>query len=89
MFPGCPNLKFLVLVDYISFWDCFYSNNLELTFPEVKLLTPTLKTVNFINVLPTVKSDSEFSFLHKVLNFFLIQIKVIYKYKKLRNGSNT
>ncbi|XP_038890214.1 F-box/LRR-repeat protein At3g26922-like [Benincasa hispida] len=77
MFPGCPNLESLVLVDYLFESSTISapklknlklcaSPRMELTFPEVELFTPTLETVNFINVLPIVKSDSEFSCIHKV-----------------------
>lgn len=77
MFSGCPNLESLVLVDYLfesatisaprleNFKLCA-SHDMELTFPQVELLTPTLKAVNFVNVLPVLESDSEFSCIQKV-----------------------
>ncbi|XP_038890213.1 uncharacterized protein LOC120079853 [Benincasa hispida] len=77
MFPGCPNLESLVFVDYLFESATISAPKLEnlelcsfsdfgLTFPEVELFTPILKSVNFINVLPILKSDSEFLCIHKV-----------------------
>ncbi|KAE8649006.1 hypothetical protein Csa_008454 [Cucumis sativus] len=77
MFPGCPNLESLVFFVHL-FQTATISapklKNLKLcaspdndpTFSEVQLLTPTLENISFVNVLPTVKSDYEFSRIDKV-----------------------
>lgn len=77
MFSGCPNLESLVLVNYLFDSATISAPKLEnlelcassewpLSFPQVELFAPSLKTLKFGNVLPTLKSASKFACIHKV-----------------------